>query len=96
MGIMDPLCGGTRAARYTAQGKLGAAWTYNPLGIVAVVAATLAAVRLAIGVLAHRWLNLQVRWTPRMRRLAITFAVLATIALEIRQQGRADLLTKPY
>ena len=39
LGIMDPLCGGTRAARYAAQGQLAEAWTYNPLGIVTVYGA---------------------------------------------------------
>ena len=42
LGIMDPLCGGTRAARYAAQGRFEDAWTYNPLGIVAVYGALLA------------------------------------------------------
>ena len=53
-GIMDPLCGGTRAARYTMVGDLGQAWRYNPLGIVVVMGAALAIVRAGYGV-AHRW-----------------------------------------
>ena len=96
MGIMDPLCGGTRAARLTAQGKLAAAWTYNPLGILATVAAAAVALRLAVGLVFRRWLPFRIRWTPRLRWTALTVVFLAVIALEIRQQGRADLLTKPY
>ena len=96
MGIMDPLCGGTRAARLTAQGHLPEAWRYNPLGILATVAAALAVARLAVGVVMRRWLNVRVAWTPRRIRLALAVLAIATVALEIRQQGRADLLLKPY
>lgn len=95
-GIMDPLCGGTRAARLTAQGRLGAAWTYNPLGIVATAAAAAVGLRLVLGVGTRRWVNLKVRWTPHLRWAAFALILVAAIALEIRQQGRVDLLTKPY
>ncbi|MFE6649762.1 DUF2752 domain-containing protein, partial [Nocardioides sp. NPDC057772] len=42
VGIMDPLCGGTRAARYAAQGNLVQAWRYNSLSILIVAGAALA------------------------------------------------------
>lgn len=96
MGIMDPFCGGTRAARLTAQGNLVDAWRYNPLGILATVAAGLATLRILTGVATRRWLNLRLVWTPRRVRVAIAIVAVATIALEIRQQMRADLLLKPY
>ena len=96
MGIMDPLCGGTRAARLTAQGNLAEAWKYNPLGILATIAAGAAVARLGLGIVGRRWLNVQIAWTPRRIRIALAVAAVATIALEIRQQGRADLLLKPY
>ncbi|WP_343905790.1 DUF2752 domain-containing protein [Nocardioides aquiterrae] len=96
MGIMDPLCGGTRAARLTAQGNLTEAWRYNPLGILATLAAAAALARLLIGVLGRRWLNVHIAWTPRRIRIALAVVAVATILLEIRQQGRADLLLKPY
>ena len=95
-GIMDPLCGGTRAARLTAQGHLGAAWTYNPLGILATIAALVAVLRLAIGATTRRWLNLHLIWSPRMRWIALVLLTVLAVALEIRQQGRSELLTKPY
>lgn len=92
MGIMDPLCGGTRAARYTAQGQFGEAWRYNPLGIVVVAGSVLLVVRAMIGVVGRRWLNVRFQMTPRARRLLLaTFAVLLVL-LEIRQQARAGLL----
>lgn len=96
MGIMDPLCGGTRAARLTAQGNLVDAWRYNPLGILATLAAGFASLRFLTGVATRRWLNLRFTWTPGRLRLAVALVVVATIALEIRQQARADLLLKLY
>ena len=96
MGIMDPLCGGTRAARLTAQGNLAEAWKYNPLGILATLAAAAAMARLVIGLVGRRWLNVRVAWTPRRMKIALTVLVVALVILEIRQQGRADLLLKPY
>lgn len=96
MGIMDPLCGGTRAARLTAQGNVSEAWKYNPLGILATVAACAAVGRLAVGALGRRWLNVHLTWTPRRVRIAMALVAVATITLEIRQQGRADLLLRPY
>lgn len=92
VGVMSPTCGGTRAARLTAQGRLDEAWTYNPLGILAVLAAVAVSARAAVGLTAGRWVNVGFAWTPRRKRVVITLAVLLTIALEVRQQLRADLL----
>ncbi|WP_281379697.1 DUF2752 domain-containing protein [Flexivirga oryzae] len=95
-GIMDPLCGGTRAARLTAQGNLQAAWRYNPLGVLATVAAALALVRLLVGLATHRWIGVRFAWTPRRRRIAYAIAIAAMVVLELRQQGRADLLMQRH
>ena len=92
LGIMDPLCGGTRAARYAAQGRVADAWTYNPLGIVTVYGAGIAVLRAAFGLASGRWLNLIVAWTPRRRRVAWLVVLVLFAALEVRQQLRADLL----
>lgn len=96
MGIMDPLCGGTRAARLTAQGHLLEAWRYNPLGILVAGGAALATARLAVGIVMRRWINVRVGWSPRRIRLALAVLAIATVVLEIRQQGRAELLLRPY
>jgi hypothetical protein len=93
-GIMDPLCGGTRAARYTAQGEWGLAWQYNPLGMVAVLGAAAGAVRAAAGALSGRWLTARFYWTPWRRRVTIAVVVALLLALEVRQQLRVDLLTQ--
>ena len=92
LGIMDPLCGGTRAARFAAQGQVAEAWTYNPLGIVTVYGAGIALLRAALGLLGGRWLTITVAWTPRRRRVAWLVAAVLFVALEVRQQSRADLL----
>lgn len=92
VGIMDPLCGGTRAARYTAQGEWQLAWKYNPLGIVVVAGAAVLAARTLAGVLAGLWLTIQIDWSRRRWRWAIAVAATLLIILEVRQQLRADLL----
>lgn len=92
IGIMDPFCGGTRAARYTAQGNLAEAWRYNPLSILVVYGAGLATLRAAVGLLGRRWVTLTVNWTPGRRRWATAALIVLVALLEIRQQLRADLL----
>ena len=91
-GIMDPLCGGPRAARYTAQGNLSEAWRYNPLSIVIVCGAALIIVRTVVGFISHRWVTISIAWTPARRRWAIVIIIVLVALLEIRQQMRADLL----
>jgi hypothetical protein len=93
VGIMDPLCGGTRAARYTMRGEWSQAWRYNPLGILAVVGASAAVARAVVGILAGRWLSVTVSWTPRRRRLTLAVVLAVVIVLEVRQQLLAELLT---
>jgi len=96
MGIMDPLCGGTRAARLTLRGELAEAWKYNPLGILAATTALLGVGRLFIGVSTRRWLNVRVMWTSARRTIAIDVIAALLIVLEIRQQGRSELLMRRY
>lgn len=92
LGVMDPLCGGTRAAHYAVLGHWGAAWRYNPLGMLAVIAAAVAVLRSLTGLLLGRWLTLTLWWTPLGRRLALAMLVTAFVAMTARQQLRADLL----
>lgn len=92
LGVMDPLCGGTRAAWYTARGEWRRAWTYNPLGILAVVGAAAVTGRAVVGLLARRWLTFDVTWTPRRRRLLTIGALVLLAILEVRQQLQAALL----
>lgn len=92
LGITCPLCGGTRSARFTAQGQLAEAWRYNPLGIVVVLASIALVARAAIGVVGRRWMNLSVDLSPRARFIMIAAVVTFTVLLGIRQQLQADLL----
>lgn len=93
-GIMDPFCGGTRAARYTMQGQWALAWTYNPLGIAAVAAATAGVLRVLFGLIAGRWVNVSVSWTPRRRRVVVLALAVVLVVLEVRQQSLADMLRR--
>lgn len=89
---MDPLCGGTRAARLTAQANLAEAWQFNPLGILTVVGGALTVARAALGVSLHRWVTWSLTWTPRRKAIATVVVVALATWLEVRQQMRADLL----
>lgn len=91
-GVMDPLCGGTRAARFTVQGKWSEAWNYNPLGVLTIFGAGAVVLRSLVGVVSGRWLHVWIRWTPRRIRTALAIGVVLVTLLEIRQQLRADLL----
>lgn len=87
-GVMDPLCGGTRATRLAAQGDLAGAWRFNPLGIVVVVGAVAVVLRALVGATTSRWLTVRIR-----RRRAVALLLLAAaVVLQVRQQLRADLL----
>lgn len=93
LGIMDPFCGGTRAARYAAQGNLAEAWRYNPLSTLIVYGAGLASLRAVVGLFSRRWMTFTANWTPGRRRWAIAILIVLLAVLEIRQQLRVDLLT---
>lgn len=92
LGVMDPLCGGTRAARYTAQGRFAEAWNLNPLGILTVLGGILTVGRALVGLVSRKWLTVRIGWTPRRRWIAVAAFTILVTALEIRQQLRADLL----
>jgi hypothetical protein len=91
LGVMDPLCGGTRSVYLTLHGQLREALDYNPAGPVLVVAALAMLIRAAAGRLTGYW----VRVHPP-RRVAIAVAVVALIALEVNQQLHVTLLTQPW
>ena len=92
LGIMDPLCGGTRAAYHAVRGEWAVAWMYNHLGPLAVIGAALAVLRAGVGMSTGRWLTLAVTWTVRRRRLAAAVVVVSLMLLTVRQQLVAELL----
>lgn len=94
IGIMDPFCGGTRATYLLLAGDVSESIRYNPgvpalAGVVVVVL-----VRAAFGVLTGRWLHMTLR--PRLRRVLLIVVAVAVVALWVRQQVNADLLTQPW
>jgi hypothetical protein len=92
VGIMDPLCGGTRAAYLLAHGQWAAAWSYNPVVFPLAVAAVLLVCRAVVGWSTGRWLAVHLA----DRRLLMLVLFVALAALEVRQQLHADLLTAPW
>lgn len=91
LGIMDPLCGGTRAARYAALGQWKTSWEYNPLGIVVLLGAIGVLGRAGVGYGSGRWLTIR----PGRSRLLYALLVAVLVLLAVRQQLHADLLTQP-
>lgn len=91
LGVMDPLCGGTRSVYLTLHGHLRDALHYNPAGPALVLAAVALLVRAAVGWSTGYFLGLRVP-----RRLVIPMLAVALVALEVNQQLHAGLLTQPW
>ena len=92
IGIMDPFCGGTRAARYAAAGNLQMAWKYNPLGIVAVAGGAAVVARSLVGLTTRRWVTPTIHWTKKGRRTVLIITAVLLIVLEVCQQLLAQML----
>ncbi|MGW8437918.1 DUF2752 domain-containing protein [Nocardiopsis sp. NPDC055879] len=91
VGIMDPLCGGTRSVWAVMGGDFATSWKYNPLGVPLVVGAVGTLVRFALGLATGRWLNVHVRsWATIAVVGGTLFGLLAA-----RQQLNAELLSSP-
>ena len=90
-GVMDPLCGMTRAVRFTARGQLGTAWRYNPGAFLLAGFALVGVPRIIANAVLGRW------WAARLGpiRLWIALGIVAVVALEINQQLHATLLRGP-
>jgi uncharacterized protein DUF2752 len=91
LGVMDPLCGGTRSVYLTLHGRLADAVRHNPAGPLIVVAAIAMLIRATGGSSTGCWLNVRVP-----RRVLIPVALVAIIALEVNQQLHAALLIQPW
>jgi hypothetical protein len=57
VGVMDPLCGGSRGMVALTRGDLIGAWRYNPLAPAVAVGAVVALVRAVLGTATGRWIN---------------------------------------
>ncbi|MDX8143193.1 DUF2752 domain-containing protein [Lentzea sp. BCCO 10_0061] len=94
LGVMDPLCGGTRATFLLLSGDLAEAARYNPIVFPLAAVAVLVFARAVVGMTTRRWLDVQL---GRMSRIAAwTALALALVLLEVRQQLNADLLMQAW
>ncbi|UUV29959.1 DUF2752 domain-containing protein [Amycolatopsis roodepoortensis] len=94
LGIMDPLCGGTRATFLLLTGDTAAAARYNPLVFPLAAAVVCVLVRSGAGLVAGRWL--EIRLPRRWRRVVVVILIAGMAALSVRQQWNADLLMQSW
>lgn len=87
-GIMDPLCGGTRAALALAHGDPDLAWRYNPLVPFLAVAICGLLVRWCWGRATGRWIAVDLI----DRRALVVVTAMLVVALWVNQQAHASLL----
>lgn len=90
-GIMDPLCGMTRAVHALASVELREAWRYNPGSFALATFGAVFLTRGLLGLTTGRWL----RFPQLPHRVLWVAAAIATIALWVNQQSSADLLMRP-
>lgn len=88
LGVVFPSCGLTRGVVAIFRGDLVRAWKFNPASFLALALAAVLVVRAAVGVLAGRWLTLQI--LPR--RVHLLVAGLAVVALWAHQQRNAQFI----
>ena len=91
VGVMDPLCGGTRALLLAGRGDFAGSLWWNPLSLVLLAGAAAYLVRDVFGLAFGRWLNVTVLW--RDRRVWLVLAV-AVLVLEVRQQSMREVLMR--
>jgi hypothetical protein len=88
IGMVCPLCGGTRAVQALMRGDVATAWHYNPLAFAVVPGALLVLVRWGAGLVTGRWVNVRV-----LRPVAVwVLAALAVAALWAYQASHASML----
>lgn len=88
VGMVCPLCGGTRAVRALMSGDVVTAWHYNPISFPVVVGAAALLIRQVVGAATGRWLNI------RVTRPSLLWSTLAALlgALWVNQALHASLL----
>lgn len=86
-GVMDPFCGGTRATYVLLRGDVVGAWSWNPLVPVLAVVFCFLVVRLAVGIVARRWVDVSLP-----RRVWLPIVAVALVALQVNQQLQAHRL----
>lgn len=94
-GIMDPLCGATRAVRLALRGDLAGSWRYNPIGAPLALLSLLLLARAAVGWTSGRWVTVKLFLSRPSKLALIGVVVLLAVALEVNQQMHAALLMLP-
>jgi hypothetical protein len=89
--IVDPFCGATRSVYLTMRGQWENALCYNPGAPLLLVVAAGLVLRGAVGWWTGRWIYARVP-----RRAVVAVAIAVGIALTVRQQSNAALLTAPW
>ena len=89
-GVMDPLCGMTRAVPLLAQAQIARAVEYMPASPALAAFGAVVLMRAAVGRSTGRWLELRLRWS------ATAHAALAVLVglLSAHQQLHASLLMR--
>ncbi len=94
LGIMDPLCGGTRAMFLLTSGEFGAAAHYNPVVFPIAAAGVVLLARATVGWITQRWLDVRL---PRIAlRIGVALVLIAFVALGARQQLHAEMLMRSW
>lgn len=88
LGVMTPVCGGTRSVAAVLHGELGVAWVYNPAGPFVVAGGAALLLRHAVGRSTGRWLNL----AGSRGRVMVVVGILLVGLLWAHQQANAELL----
>ena len=88
VGIMDPLCGMTRAVRLFVLGEVRRAFDYNPASLLLALFGILMLGRAVFGHLTRRWLDVRLQLSSTIRAVCVVLVA----ALWINQQAHASLL----
>lgn len=88
VGIMDPFCGMTRAARDLARGDLSGAWEYNPASYALALVAVGVVVISVVGRMTRSWVVVSFTRPNVVRVVAVALFAL----LWVNQQLHASLL----
>lgn len=89
-GIMDPLCGMTRAVRALARADVRTAIEYNPASLLLAAGAGVMVARGVVGWRTGRWLGFVIS----RRRTVLIVALVLVALLWWRQQANAELLMR--
>jgi hypothetical protein len=91
-GVMDPLCGATRAVRLALRGDLGTSWRYNPVGAPLAALSVLLLVRDGVGRFWGRWITVRVHLSRTATLTLVGIGLLLVVGLEVNQQMHSALL----